>query len=118
MTRSGPPVQVTETVPKSAGTSPGRNALTRRLGGKEDAALREPAAAVHHVVDADHAWVRGGLDDVELRLVGRKSETVWPVHIARGDRQLACPGIPAVDVGWQLGLRHVPLVVAEHAERR
>src|SRR5438445_5696232 len=88
------------------------------LGGKKHAAVREPRAAVHDVVDAHHARGHAGLDDVEPGLVGREGEAVGPVDVARRHGELARPRIPAVDAGRQLRLGDVSFVVAEDAERR
>src|SRR5438309_1689279 len=88
------------------------------LGGKKHAAVREPRAAVHDVVDAHHARGHAGLDDVEPGLVGREGEAVGPVDVARDNRELLRLRVPAVDVGRQLRLGDVSFVVAEDAERR
>ena len=69
-------------------------------------------------IDADDARRHARFDDVELRLVGREGEAVRPVDVAGDHRQLRRSGVEPVDVGRQLGRRHVAFVVAEDAERR
>src|SRR5882762_9964470 len=85
------------------------------LGGKKHAAVREPRAAIHDVVDAHYARGGAGLDDVEPGFVGREGEAVGPVDVAGGDGELARSRIPAIHVGRLLRLGDVSLVVAEAA---
>ena len=95
---------------KPSGVPPGSAVM-------KGAAVGELGAVVDHVVDADHARRHAGLDDVELRLVGREREPVRPIDVARRHRR-AAGLVETIDVGRQLGRRDVALVVAEDAERR
>src|SRR5437867_7613031 len=83
----------------------------------EDASVGE-LRSFHDIEDPDLARLGAAHHHVELRLVGREAEPVWPRYRVSRDRQLSRPGIDPVDVRRELGWRRVALVVAEDAEWR
>ena len=83
----------------------------------QHALVGELAAAVGHVVGEDLAVGHAAaLDDVEDLLVGREAQPVGAEHALGDDGRLAGLGVDAVDVGVDLGLGLVALVVGEDAE--
>src|SRR5262249_6666070 len=81
-------------------------------------AVGELGAVVGHIEHVDGA-LGGALDDVELRLVGRKRKTVRPLHQAGGgDGRLTGFRIEAIDVVGQFLFGGLAEIVAGDARRR
>ena len=59
-----------------------------------------------------------GVDDVELLLIGRKTDAVGLIHIAGNHRDFAGVRIQAVDIGRKFEGRLVPFVVRHNAVAR
>ena len=85
----------------------------------EDAAIGELRSAVDHVEDIDRASLGRALDDIELRFVGRKGQSVRPLDQPGGrDRRTPAVGIEPVDVEGQFRLcLHAQIIAGDAGGR-
>src|SRR5262249_35934660 len=89
-----------------------------RAGVDVHAFVGELAPAVDHIVGQDLAVGHAAaLDEVEDFLVGREGEPLGPEHAFRENGSLQRVWLQPVDVGLDLRLRLIALVVTEDAER-